>query len=86
MSKLGQYRKSGAALIGSVLTWAGAAYVPTGHVNRPEWYALAVALATALGVYSVSNSPAPVKADAVGPDVVAPVKADVVAPAAEVTA
>lgn len=59
MSGLGAYRKTGAAVIGSVLTWTGAAYVPDGHITRPEWYALALALATALGVYAVTNDRTP---------------------------
>lgn len=52
-------RKTVAAAIGTILTWAGVAYVPDGHVDRPEWYALAVALATVAGVYGVSNAPKP---------------------------
>ena len=59
MTKLGQYRKTGAALIGSALTWTGVAYVPDGHVTRPEWFALALVLATTAGVYSVENAPTP---------------------------
>ena len=55
--KLGQYSKTVAALVGSVLTWAGAAYIPSGHVTRDGWYALALAVATAAGVYGVTNAP-----------------------------
>jgi len=54
---LARYRKSIVALVGTVLTWAGVAYVPDGHVDRFEWYALAVALVTAAGVYVAPNAP-----------------------------
>ena len=57
MRNLAHYSKSITALIGAVLTWAGASYIPTGHVNRADWFALAVALATAAGVHSVTNAP-----------------------------
>ena len=83
MNKLGQYRKSIAALIGSILTWAGAAYIPTGHVDRAEWYVLAVALASAAGVYSVSNSPATQKAPHSSASVTPPPVVALVSPAAE---
>ena len=61
MTALAHYRKALTALIGAVITWAGAAYVPDGHVTRPEWFALALGLATAAGVYGVANGnqPAP---------------------------
>jgi hypothetical protein len=59
MRNLARYSKLIAAAIGSGLTWAGVAWVPDGHISRPEWYALAVALATAAGVYGVTNAPAP---------------------------
>lgn len=48
------YRKTVAALIGAVLTWATATLTDN-HVSTAEWIALAVAVATALGVYQVSN-------------------------------
>ena len=54
---LAKYRKTLVALVGTVLTWAGVAYVPDGNVDRWEWYGLAVALATAAGVYAVPNTP-----------------------------
>ena len=50
------YRKTLVALVGTVLTWAGVAYVPDGNVDRYEWYALALALATAAGVYVAPNA------------------------------
>ena len=54
---LAAYRKTVTAFIGTLLTWAGVAYVPDGHIDRGEWFALALALATAAGVYGVSNDP-----------------------------
>jgi hypothetical protein len=57
---LAAYRKTVASVVGTFLTWAGVAYVPDGHVDRVEWFALAVAAATSLGVYAVSNTPKPV--------------------------
>lgn len=55
-------RKTWVAVIGTVLTWAGVAWVPhPSHVTAADWYGLAVALATAAGVYGVTNAPAPVK-------------------------
>ena len=52
---ISHYRKTIVALLGGVLAWAQVAYVPDGHLDRGEYYGLAVALATALGVYGVSN-------------------------------
>ena len=52
---LGTYRKTIVTTVGGVLGWAQIAYVPDGSIDRPEWYGLAVTLATALGVYGVAN-------------------------------
>ena len=52
---IAHYRKTVVALLGGVLAWAQVAYVPDGHIDRGEYYGLAVALATALGVYGVTN-------------------------------
>ena len=52
---IAHYRKTVVALFGGVLAWAQVAYVPDGHIDRGEYYGLAVALATALGVYGVTN-------------------------------
>ena len=52
---LGTYRKTIVATVGGVLAWGQVAYVPDGNVDRPEWYGLAVTLATALGVYGIAN-------------------------------
>lgn len=51
-------RKTVVATVGGILAWAQVAYVPDGHIDRAEWYGLAVTLATALGVYGISNRPA----------------------------
>lgn len=54
-------RKTWVSLIGTVLTWAGVAWVPNPHhVTAADWYGLAVALATAAGVYGITNGPRPV--------------------------
>jgi hypothetical protein len=56
---LAAYRKTVASLVGTVLTWAALAYMPTGHVDRNGWFALALAVATSFGVFGVTNTPAP---------------------------
>ena len=56
---LAGYRKAIVALVGSVLGWVGLAYVPDGHVDRLEWYGLAVVLATAAGVSVAPNAERP---------------------------
>lgn len=56
MTSLGAYRKTAAAFVGTVLTWALPALVQThGHPTGNDWYGLAVALATTAGVFGVSN-------------------------------
>ena len=52
---IARYRKTIVAVTGGILAWAQVAYVPDGHIDRGEDYGLAVALATALGVYGVTN-------------------------------
>ena len=64
MTGLAAYRKTIVTMVGSVLTWAGVAYVPDGHIDRPEWYALCLALATVLGVYAVTNDGPPMAPEA----------------------
>ena len=84
---LAAYRKTVASVVGTFLTWAGVAYVPDGHVDRVEWFALAVAAATSLGVYAVTNyTPSPVVLEPEPSSVkfVAPVAAPVT-PAAPLT-
>lgn len=55
MSNLPAYRKTLAALVGAVLTWGVTAQ--DGGIQSQEWWALAVAAATTLGVFGVSNEP-----------------------------
>ena len=50
---LGPYSKAITAAIGLALTYA------TQHYAANPWVAVAVAVASALGVYAVSNSPRP---------------------------
>lgn len=49
-------RKTIAAVLGAAGTWCVAA-LPDGSVTQMEWVALGIAVATALGVYSVPNDP-----------------------------
>lgn len=52
------YYKTFAALLVGILGWAGVVIASEAtHVTASEWLALGVALATALGVYSVPNEP-----------------------------
>lgn len=54
-------QKAVAGLVGAVLTWCSViAYQDGGFRNiiAPEWVGLAIALATALGVYTATNAPA----------------------------
>jgi hypothetical protein len=62
-----RYRKTVAALIGALLTWAGTAYVPDGTVDRAEGFSLAIAVATAVGVYAVTNAAPRQSTDEVSP-------------------
>ena len=50
------YRKTIAAVLGAAGTWCLAA-LPDGSVTQMEWVALGIAVACALGVYSVPNNP-----------------------------
>lgn len=52
------YRKTVAAVLGAAGTWCLAS-LPDGKITQMEWVALAVALATALGVYTVTNDDRP---------------------------
>ena len=45
------YRHTLVSLVGGLLAWAQVAFVPDGHIDRAEYYGLAVVIATALGVY-----------------------------------
>jgi hypothetical protein len=53
---LAPYRKTVAAVVTGMIGWASAVVVsnPT-HVTAGEWIMLATVLATALGVYQVTN-------------------------------
>lgn len=52
----GRYNKAVTALVGAVVLFAGAVVTsPEAAVTASEWYAGGVGLATALGVYGVSN-------------------------------
>jgi hypothetical protein len=53
MSRISQYSKSLTAIIGQALTFA------TLYYGSNKWVAAAVAVAAALGVYAVPNSPKP---------------------------
>lgn len=53
MSNLPAYRKTVASLVGAVLTWGTVAQVD--GITSAEWWGLAVAVATAVGVYSINN-------------------------------
>lgn len=64
---LGRYQKTIAALVTGLIGW-GAVVVASAatHVTASEWLALAVVLATPLGVYAVPNSPEPAPVPTVG--------------------
>lgn len=59
MSVLNRYQKAIAALVTGAIGWGAVviASTPT-EITASEWLALAVVVATALGVYSVPNTPA----------------------------
>jgi NhaP-type Na+/H+ or K+/H+ antiporter len=60
LTRFAPYRKTIAAIVGTVITWLAVAYVPDGHITRAEWYGLIIAIAAALGVYVAPNDPKPV--------------------------
>jgi hypothetical protein len=56
VKKLAKYHKTVAALVTGVIGWGLFVVAsPSGPVTASEWMALAVAGATALGVYAVPN-------------------------------
>lgn len=55
MSQLAAYRKTIAALVGSIIGWGFTAQ--PGGIDGVEWWGLALAAATALGVYQAPNEP-----------------------------
>lgn len=57
MNKLAPYNKTIAALVIGVLGWASSVVTSNpAHVTAGEWVQLGTAIATAFGVYSVSNN------------------------------
>jgi hypothetical protein len=58
MRKLKGYKKTIAAVTGAIISWAqlvvGSSQI---DITAPEWIVLAIGLATAFGVYQVSNEP-----------------------------
>lgn len=52
---LAAYRKTVAAVLGAAGTWCVVAL--SDGITELEWVALGIAVATALGVYSVPNEP-----------------------------
>ncbi len=57
---LGKYNKTTTALVVGLIGWATLVITsPSAAITSSEWLALGVALATALGVYSVPNKPEP---------------------------
>jgi hypothetical protein len=57
MLNLGPYAKTVTALITGLIGWFILVTTsPAAHISSQEWVALAIALATAIGVYSVGNA------------------------------
>lgn len=53
---ISRYRKFVVAVVGALIGWAGAVVLsPAAHISASEWLMLATGLATALGVFSVTN-------------------------------
>lgn len=58
LDALKPYRKTVTAVVGAAITWAGLVIVSEpSAISAAEWLAGAGGLATALGVYQVSNEP-----------------------------
>lgn len=58
MKNLKAYKKSIAAIVGALISWAQlVVFSTTENITAPEWIALAIGLATAFGVYQLSNEP-----------------------------
>ena len=59
---LGPYSKTVTALVTGLIGWGGVVVSSVAtHITASEWLFLAVAVATALGVYAVPNGPAQVQ-------------------------
>jgi hypothetical protein len=58
MQKLKGYKKTIAAITGAIISWAqlvvGSSQT---NITAPEWIVLGIGLATAFGVYQVTNEP-----------------------------
>ena len=52
-----RYRKTIAAVLGAGGVWCSAVLPLPGPITDSEWVALGIAVATALGVYTVANDP-----------------------------
>ena len=60
MSKLAPYRKTAAAVVIGLIGWATLVVQSApAHISATEWIAGATALVTALGVFQITNAPAP---------------------------
>lgn len=58
MNKLKGYKKSIAAVVGALISWSQlVVFSAEANITAPEWIALSIGLATAFGVYQVSNEP-----------------------------
>jgi hypothetical protein len=58
MEVLAPYRKTVAAIVVGLIGWATVVVTSeTSKITAPEWIGLATAVATALGVYTVPNTP-----------------------------
>lgn len=60
MTNLAQYKKTIVAVIGAALAWGYTAQVD--GIDSTEWWGLAIAVATAAGVYQARNT-APLRRD-----------------------
>lgn len=58
LGKLSPYRKSIAAALGAAAMALQAA-LTDGRIESVEWWAIGIAVLTALGVYQVENRPTP---------------------------
>jgi hypothetical protein len=58
MQKLKGYKKTIAATVGALISWAQLVVgSKEANITAPEWIALAIGLATATGVWYVTNEP-----------------------------
>lgn len=58
MNTIKGYKKSIAAVVGAVISWAQLVVGSSqSNITAPEWIVLAIGLATAFGVYQLANEP-----------------------------